>query len=207
MKSYMTVLDEATFSHVIERSEFIGRVYRIADSDDALRRIKECMVTYPQATHYCYAYVLGENASEQKMSDNGEPQGTAGVPILDVIKRRGLTYTLVVVIRYFGGIKLGAGGLVRAYSDTAARALDAAVVVNYAEAVTVETAMSYTVYPVWDRGSKPGERIDVVYGEDVRVVTAVRSEDYGEYLTRTMDLTGGRATTVELERGYYSFKE
>ena len=130
----------------IKKSKFTGYTYFCENVESATQILKNLKVLHKKATHVCYAYVINSN---EKASDDGEPQGTAGVPILDVIKKQKLNNVLVVVVRYFGGVKLGAGGLVRAYSETASstielsqsaeivNATDYRLIVNYGEESTI----------------------------------------------------------------------
>lgn len=107
-----TVIDNIN-EIIINKSRFICLIYRVSSVNEATSKLEEVKNKYKDATHYCYAYIIG---STEKMSDDGEPSGTAGVPILNVLQKEGVQNVLCVVVRYFGGIKLGAGGLVRAYS-------------------------------------------------------------------------------------------
>ena len=110
---------------IIKKSRFIGEASPCTSEETVSSLLEEVKQREPGATHHCWGYVLGLSGEQARYHDDGEPRGTAGLPILDVIKKKNLTNTLVVVTRYFGGIKLGAGGLVRAYTDAAAQALDA----------------------------------------------------------------------------------
>jgi len=126
LEQYRTVERYGEKEIVIRRSRFIGHAAPVESEEEAQRFVEEIRKKHPQATHNCYAYVAGERDQFQKQSDDGEPSGTAGRPILEVIKRRGLKNVAVVVTRYFGGILLGAGGLVGAYAEAAAAGIDAA---------------------------------------------------------------------------------
>ncbi|MGI6781243.1 MAG: YigZ family protein [Acholeplasmataceae bacterium] len=108
---------------IIKKSRFISVVIPITSEDEISQNLNELKKEYPKATHYCYAYLLGSDGQYGGSNDDGEPAGTAGVPILEVLKQNKVTNILVVVIRYFGGIMLGAGGLIRAYSSGASEAL------------------------------------------------------------------------------------
>lgn len=110
----------------INKSRFIGTIYPVLSKDDVKHLLFELKKVYPKANHYCYAAILGDRGDTHMASDDGEPQKTAGVPILDVLKHHMITNACVVVIRYFGGIKLGSGGLIRAYAKTAASVIDKA---------------------------------------------------------------------------------
>jgi len=114
----------------IKKSRFIAILYPVKTEDEILNSLSEAKTRYPNATHYCYAYILGDNQEVQKSSDDGEPQKTAGVPMLEVLKKQSMTYVLAVVVRYFGGVKLGAGGLIRAYATSVKDAIKRAIITN-----------------------------------------------------------------------------
>jgi len=107
-----TVIDNIN-EIIINKSRFICLMYNVSNVSEVSSKLEEAKNKYPNANHYCYAYIIG---GMEKMSDDGEPSGTAGAPILNVLQKEGLQNVLCIVVRYFGGIKLGAGGLVRAYS-------------------------------------------------------------------------------------------
>lgn len=130
MKSYSTVLSSASAEVVIEKSRFIGQSFHVEDLEETENIIKEVKKKYYDATHNCFAYIIGEDMSIAKASDDGEPSSTAGVPMLELLKKLNLTNTLVMATRYFGGIKLGASGLIRAYAKTAKISLEANSIVN-----------------------------------------------------------------------------
>lgn len=115
-----TILENFFFQIEIEKSKFLGYAISINSEEEAKEEINKIRKEHPKATHHCYAYVLKD---KQKSNDDGEPAGTAGIPILEIIKQFGLENVLIVVVRYFGGIKLGAGGLVRAYARSAKEVL------------------------------------------------------------------------------------
>lgn len=125
VKKMKSVLGFTEVSYIEKKSRFIGLVFHTETIDEVNINLEKARNLYPGANHYTYAYILSD--FEQKASDDGEPSRTAGYPILEVIKNQGLNDVLVVVIRYFGGILLGAGGLIRAYSHTAALALENSV--------------------------------------------------------------------------------
>ena len=127
--NYLTVSGSAKASFVEKRSEFIGYIAPVRTNDEAVAFINTIKAEHRKAKHNVYAYILRDD-NISRYSDDGEPQGTAGVPVLDVLKKRGLTDVCVVVTRYFGGILLGGGGLVRAYSHAASLACDAAHIMD-----------------------------------------------------------------------------
>ena len=130
MKSYSTVLLSASDEIIIEKSRFIGHSFHVEDIDQAEAIIKDTKKKYYDATHNCFAYILNEDMSIVKANDDGEPSSTAGVPMLEIMKKSNITNTLIIATRYFGGIKLGASGLIRAYAKTAKIALEANRIVS-----------------------------------------------------------------------------
>ena len=145
-KKYITVKKRAEDSFEEKKSEFIGYVKRVTTEEEAKEFVAEIKSMHKQARHNCYAYIVGENMGIQRYSDDGEPQGTAGIPILEVIKKQGITDCAIVVTRYFGGILLGAGGLTRAYIKGASIAIDAAGVVEKVHGARVSIEIEYDLY-------------------------------------------------------------
>lgn len=125
MSNYFTILKAGTFELMIKKSRFICQIMPVTDEAAALTFINSVKKSHPKANHHCYAYQIGPNFEIQRQSDDGEPSGTAGVPILNVLKKRQLTNCCVVITRYFGGIKLGTGGLIRAYGQTTSEGISA----------------------------------------------------------------------------------
>jgi len=120
-----TISREAESAIEIKRSRFIGRSFKAATPDEALAIVKRVRETWRDATHHCWAFRVGASGENARYDNSGEPQGTAGPPILDVLKHNDLTNALIVVTRYYGGTKLGAGGLVRAYGEVTKKAIEA----------------------------------------------------------------------------------
>lgn len=148
MKAYKTLLKAASDEVVINKSRFIGHAAPVKTVEEALAFLDSIRARHKDATHNCYAYIIGQNAGIMRYSDDGEPGGTAGMPIIEVMKARGVVDCAVVVTRYFGGVLLGAGGLVRAYSHTCALALNAAQV---CQMHPTETWLFEVAYPLWDK--------------------------------------------------------
>lgn len=144
-KLYTTLLGEGTDSYEEKRSEFIGVAAHIDTESDALQLIKRIKSEHYDARHNVYAYVCS-SGNIQRYSDDGEPQGTAGIPVLDVIRKSGLEDVCVVVTRYFGGTLLGAGGLVRAYTAAAKMAIDNAGIVTYESFSEIRMELNYSDY-------------------------------------------------------------
>lgn len=144
LPSYHTVKSYGENEIVIEKSRFIAHVTRAESEEEAQEFIQTIKKKHWNATHNCSAYLIGENDQIQKANDDGEPSGTAGVPILEVLKKRHLKDTVVVVTRYFGGIKLGAGGLIRAYGKATSEGLNATGVVERKLMTIMHTKVDYT---------------------------------------------------------------
>ncbi len=147
-KGFRTIAQRAAVEHVIKKSRFIGAAYPVQTVDEALVHLEAVRKQSWDASHHCYAYIIGENSEQKRFSDDGEPQGTAGMPMLDVLQKKDLTNVLVIVTRYFGGTLLGAGGLVRAYAGAAGAAVDAAGISVMTPAQRIQCACSY---PLWGR--------------------------------------------------------
>ncbi len=131
---------------IIQKSEFITHLYRVESINNVNAILETTRKKYYDATHNCYAYIIGDNQDIQKCSDDGEPQKTAGAPMMDVLKKNNMTNILAIVTRYFGGILLGAGGLVRAYSSSVAEALSKAKLYTTLEVVDFMITTSYSGY-------------------------------------------------------------
>lgn len=145
MENYDTVLQRETWEQVIEKSRFIGVVFPVSSTEEISQKLEEVRQLYPNARHYVYAYRLYKGKQE-KSSDDGEPQGTGGRPVLDVLQYRRIWDVLVVIIRYFGGILLGAGGLTRAYGGTARQLMDSAPIHRLVPHMIYEVEATYDWY-------------------------------------------------------------
>ncbi len=141
--SYFTIKDEAITEFKEKKSIFIGQVKRVENEEGAKEFIQGVKIKHKQARHNVYAYIIGENREIQRYSDDGEPQGTGGIPMLEVLKKNDITDVVVVVTRYFGGILLGTGGLTRAYSKGASLAIKKAGVVEKVKGVCIEIVIQY----------------------------------------------------------------
>ncbi|MFC3998348.1 YigZ family protein [Nocardiopsis sediminis] len=191
----------------IRRSRFICALERAGGEDEARAFIAERRRLHWDATHNCTAYVLGTHADVQRSSDDGEPSGTAGLPMLEVLRHRGLTDTVAVVTRYFGGVKLGAGGLIRAYGAAVSAALDAVGVLERRTLPVVEVAADYLLAGRLesDLHASAHHVRDVRYAADVRFDVALADDDVAAFHAWLAESTGGRAectpqgeTTVEV---------
>lgn len=142
--NYLSIQQPVQDEFIEKKSRFIGYLYPVRNVEEAQEIIHELNKEHYKATHVCTAYILEDDASIQKGNDDGEPSGTAGLPMLEVLKQNNLTYILAVVVRYFGGIKLGAGGLIRAYSHGVSVALDKAQVIQNIEQGMIDLTIDYS---------------------------------------------------------------
>lgn len=192
---YRTVRGFGEAEVVIKRSQFIGYAKPAETEEEAVAFIDEIKQKHKQATHNCSAYMVGERDQHQKASDDGEPSGTAGKPILEVIKNKQLKNVAVVVTRYFGGILLGAGGLVRAYTDGAVAGLEAAGIVYKVLHTPVRITMDYTWFGKVENELRGREVMfgDVEYTDKVSVRCLPIAGESERFIAWMTDLTAGQA--------------
>lgn len=143
---FLTIAKTAEYEQVIKKSRFICNIARVTTEDDAQAFIDQVKAANRKANHHCFAYLVGDRDQVQRESDNGEPSGTAGVPILEALQMEHLHNVVAVVTRYFGGIKLGAGGLIRAYSNTTTGGIRAAGIVSRIKQLTVIITCPYSLH-------------------------------------------------------------
>ncbi|TWT14682.1 YigZ family protein [Streptococcus sp. sy010] len=146
MKNYKTIKADSICEEVIKKSRFICHLKRINSEEEGRQFISQIKKEHYKANHSCSAMIIGENSEIKRSSDDGEPSGTAGVPMLTVLEKQGLTNVVAVVTRYFGGIKLGAGGLIRAYAGSVAHAIKEIGVVEVKELQGLAIEMTYPQY-------------------------------------------------------------
>lgn len=144
MKIY-SISERVTTEIIIDKSRFIADFFPVNDSSEAISKLDLIKELHPKANHHCYAYIIGYSSEQQKFSDDGEPGGTAGMPILNVLKHEKITNIIAVITRYFGGIKLGAGGLVRAYTAAVKSGLESAQIVEKTAKDLYRIHVSYTL--------------------------------------------------------------
>ncbi len=194
MKEYTTVKHFARYEFEERKSEFIGHAMPVSNEEDAIAFVKKIKSEYPDAKHNVYAYVVREN-SLSRYSDDHEPQGTAGLPVLDVIRKSGCTDVAIVVTRYFGGILLGTGGLVRAYTQAAKEALLAAEVVTYRMHTVYKVNCSYSDYNkivAW-AGDNSVRMEDAVFSDRIEFLAIILNEKNEWFEKGLIELCNGRA--------------
>ncbi|PYZ95861.1 YigZ family protein [Alteribacter lacisalsi] len=206
LSSYYTVKGYGEHEIVIQKSRFIAYVNRVVSAEEAAVFIAQIKKKHSDANHNCSAYMIGEQDLIQKANDDGEPSGTAGVPMLEVLKKRHLKDTVVVITRYFGGIKLGAGGLIRAYGSAASEGINTAGVVERSLAQIYQTSMDYTLLGKVEnelRGSE-FEIKKIHYLDRVTIETYVKDGDEDRFEGWLTDLTSGQC---EFEKGEQVYLE
>ena len=194
-KTYTTLEKEASAEFTEKKSVFIGYAAPVKSEDEAIAFIAKIRKKHSDARHNCYAYQLN-GGGIARYSDDGEPQGTAGVPILDVIKKSGADDCCVVVTRYFGGILLGTGGLVRAYANGAKIALDAAHIVTYEQYTEFRLVCDYAAY---QKVEYELPRFGVIvddsqFGGSVALKLAVKAARFAEFDAKLREMFAGRVT-------------
>lgn len=204
MPSYQTV-DKFAFDEFVEkRSRFIGYAKPVKTPDEANAFIEEIKAKHWDAKHNVYAYIL-RDGNRERYSDDGEPQGTAGVPTLDVLKKSGVTDVVVVVTRYFGGILLGGGGLVRAYSHAASIALAAAGIVTMRSYNLCHINMDYNLYGKFENLVKEcgGNVLDSNFSDNVEINFQIPDEEMASFDVKLKDLSLGKASFDIVEEHHY----
>ena len=193
MKNYKTVAADEIFTAEYEtkKSVFIAHVKHVESEESAREFLQFMRKKYFDATHNCSAWILGEVGNLQKSNDDGEPGGTAGNPILETLKKNELTDTIIIVTRYFGGIKLGAGGLIRAYSHTAALGIDAAKIVRMTTFQKISLTLEYNfLATVENYLRKKNLRVESSdYADVVTLNILILPAQVDDFITEITDLT------------------
>ena len=195
-KAYRTVRASVQHEIVIQKSRFIGRCFPLKQEKDALEQLAAIRKAHWDASHHCYAYVIGRQGLTARYSDDGEPGGTAGLPMMEVLKAKQLTDVLVVVTRYFGGTLLGAGGLVRAYSRATTEVLNEAGTVDMLPSDSFWLRMDYSL---WSRLQAPLQKAGYLleepeYGQEVRVLLWVQQTKRDTMQKNVIQWSEGRVT-------------
>ena len=205
--NYITVKGYGESEIILSKSRFLTYVERVETEEEANLFIDKIKKMHASATHNCSCYMIGEHDQIQKANDDGEPSGTAGVPMLEVLKKQGLKDTVVVVTRYFGGIKLGGGGLIRAYSKATTEGITAAQVVerklhylmkigiDYVWLGKLENEIRGSHYPLYD----------IQYAENVEIYVHVLKEEEQTFIDWITELTNGQATITQEDSLFIEF--
>ena len=208
MKDYNQVVLPFQSELIIKKSRFITTLVPVISQEDAECKLHEIAKKYNDANHNCHAYISNIIATEQRFSDNGEPQGTAGIPMLEILKKRNIVMTLAVVTRYFGGVKLGVGGLVRAYTDSVVSALDMASVKKFIMSDVASFDISYSLFPraIEIIESVGGQVIQVDYVENVSIKYSVACDITSSLNVKLIDYALGKIDITMLSKEYIDYK-
>lgn len=207
-KTIRTVYAPCESEKIIDRSRFIAYSAHAESEEEARAFLARVRKEHSLANHVCYAFIADKTGNLQRFSDDGEPQGTAGVPILEVLKAKKLFETVVAVVRYFGGIKLGAGGLVRAYSSSAAENLDKADIRTLEVCVEYEISVDYTGIDGVQKfvSTHTCSLLSTDYGENVIFKVAVKKAEAEAFCASLVDYMQGRVRTRQGKEYYSAFK-
>ncbi|MDE7162759.1 MAG: YigZ family protein [Clostridia bacterium] len=207
-EKYLSIAGETVTEKVIEKSRFITVSRHVDGEDDAKAFIAEISKKHADATHNCYAYVCDKLGNNLRFSDDGEPQGTAGMPMLEVLRANGLCETAVVVTRYFGGIKLGAGGLVRAYSGCVAENIAAAQKVLYENCAESVYAVDYPEVDAAMRffNANDCNLLNTAYEDKVAFTVAVKAAEVQAFDSALVNHLNGRVTITRQREYFFPFK-
>ncbi|MDT8717461.1 YigZ family protein [Clostridium sp. 19966] len=206
--SYKTVKEHAEEQFEEKKSIFIGRIARVENEEEARSFINAIKSKHKEARHNVFSYVIGENMEIQRYSDDGEPQGTGGIPVLEVIKRNEITDAVVVVTRYFGGTLLGAAGLIRAYTKAASMAIKSAGVIEKVRAVKMLVHIDYDALGKiqYHFNAKGWQIINTDYSDVVAITILSLTEEYDNIKSSLIDITNNKISIIKKEEGIY-FKE
>jgi uncharacterized YigZ family protein len=206
-ESYITVPEQASDEIVIQKSRFIGYACPCSSEEEAIQFIRTIREMHREARHHCFAYIIGMNSGIIRYSDDGEPNGTAGLPILNILKNEKIVNCCVVVVRYFGGVLLGTGGLSRAYSQGCKIALDAAGLVQMELSSETRCLVSYSLWnTVQFVLQKMNVKVhDVIYHDKVEFLLDTRTKDFENTVRILTDKTDGKISFGESEKKYIAW--
>lgn len=206
-ENYITLKSGGSNELIISKSRFIAHCTRVETEEQAIEFIQQIKKEHNSATHNCSAYLIGAHDQIQKANDDGEPSGTAGVPMLEVLKKQGLKDVVVVVTRYYGGIKLGAGGLVRAYGKATTVGITAAQIVERRLHNLMKVSVDYTLLGKLENEIRQSsyilERID--YSEEVEFFIYVNKEQEDDFHQWMTNLTSGQSKIELIKQEFLEF--
>lgn len=202
MVNYYSIQDPIIHEIEIKKSRFITYLFPIRSEDDFQEHLAAIRKEHYKATHHCQAFILGEDSMIQRMSDDGEPAGTAGIPMLEVLKQENLTFMMAVVVRYFGGIKLGSGGLIRAYSNAVSEALKEAQMIKNIDQMMIALELRYDQMDRFNyfltQTKHPMTLHDTQYTDSVTFTLAINLDKTKTVREELINLFSGQLEWVEL---------
>ncbi len=201
MNTYKTLLEKGTDTYIVNKSRFLCHACPVKTEEEALAFLSEIRSKHKDATHNCYAYIVGKNSGIMRYSDDGEPQGTAGMPIIEVMKKQEVVDACVVITRYFGGVLLGAGGLVRAYATSSKLALQKAQIVCMIE---TENWMFDVPYTLFDKvkntlSNMPVIIVDSAFDTTVLLTLKIKQKDVQSVIDTLTQLSNARIEGILID--------
>lgn len=209
MSDYKSIHKAGRDEIIINKSRFIGSASPVVNEEEAIEFIEKIRKEFKDATHNVYAYVIGENSNIQRYSDDKEPSGTAGMPVLNVIMQENLRNVVVVVTRYFGGVLLGGGGLVRAYTKGAKIGLESGIIVDKNLYYQISFSIDYTLLGKMDNELMKNEFIvtDKIYLDQVQFNLVVKEGETDKLRDLVMEITSGQTEIAVGQADYYSVRD
>lgn len=203
--TYLTVKDEASTEFTEKKSLFIGHIRRVYSEEEATKFIEKIKTLHKDAAHNVPAYIIGENREIQRYSDDGEPQGTAGIPALEVLKKKDLTDTIIVITRYFGGTLLGAGGLIRAYSKATSLAIEKAGIVEKIKGCPLYISCGYDLLGKiqYTCGQSSWHIENIEYTDQIKILIFVALHNLEELKNTLTERTKGTCQFEQGEQNYF----
>ena len=206
-QGYFTIADECENIIVIERSKFICNIKGIENESDARSFIEQIRKKHSLANHNCYAYIADDKGLIQKFSDDGEPQGTAGLPMLEVLKAKRMFKTVAVITRYFGGVKLGTGGLTRAYGGSVSECLSSAKILDMQPSKVLKLKLDYEAYSKLIK-LITNENIKIIkteFSNAVGVSLAVKTDYVDGFINKITDYFNGKLAIEIIDECFFAF--
>ena len=199
MVAILTVKKQGYAEIIEKRSKFIANVYPVSSQLEANEIINKVKKQYYDAKHNVYAYIIEGSSTYSKYTDDGEPQGTAGLPIFDMLQKQNLKNVLIIVTRYFGGILLGTGGLVRAYTEAAKLGIKDAEIIELKKTKKISFEFSYELKDkiLFYLKKEEYEDKEILYGENVRIIINIPEEDEKIFLEKLIEITEAKVDFIE----------
>ena len=204
-KEFLTIGSVGKGEYTEKKSRFLGEIHPVSDEQEAAEIVQQARKKYYDARHHCYAWILEDDGARKKVADDGEPSGTAGIPMLKVLEGAGIRNAVVVVTRYFGGTLLGTGGLVRSYTNAAQAALQDAQIVRMCRCKVIGITTEYSLLDrvLYFLGQEKITPYDQTYTDKVSLTITVEAAVADVVMEKLTSLSGGKAEILVLDEGFY----
>ena len=204
-KEFLTIGSVGKGEYTEKKSRFLGEIHPVSDEQEAAEIVQQARKKYYDARHHCYAWILEDDGARKKVADDGEPSGTAGIPMLKVLEGAGIRNAVVVVTRYFGGTLLGTGGLVRSYTNAAQAALADAQIVRMCRCKVIGITTEYSLLDrvLYFLGQEKITPYDQTYTDKVSLTITVEAAVADVVMEKLTSLSGGKAEILVLDEGFY----